>query len=126
MKSYKLSFGVIKIIKADLAEVIVNDGEVMDIVKVDEFHDFLLSNLDAPFSLLINKKHSYSYDFNAQRIIGQLDALEKIAVWITDAGGLMSTETLIDLNASSKWNIRIFREKNDALGWLLVREKEMS
>ena len=44
MESYKLSFGVINILRNNLGEVIVNDGIVMDEVMVDEYHDFLLNN----------------------------------------------------------------------------------
>ncbi|MFD2725516.1 hypothetical protein [Hyunsoonleella rubra] len=63
MKEYKLSFGTIIVLKDNLAEVIINEGVVMNEVMVDIYHDFLLSYLKAPFSLLINKKNSYSYTF---------------------------------------------------------------
>ncbi|MEP5339869.1 MAG: hypothetical protein ABJL44_17485 [Algibacter sp.] len=126
MKNYKLSFGEITILKENLAEVIVNEGEVINLVKVDEYHDFLLNNLVAPFSILINKKHQYCYDFDAQRVIGNIKGLEKFAVLITGAGGIMATETLIDVNRTDNWNIKLFREREDALGWLLRSKKEVS
>ena len=61
MKVYKLSFGSVIILAPNLAEVIINEGVIIDELNVDEYHDFLLTNLDAPFSLLVNKKHSYTY-----------------------------------------------------------------
>lgn len=66
MSSHRLSFGIINILKNNLAEVIVDEGIVMDVVMIDEYHDFLLNTLDAPFALLVNKKHSYTYTFSAQ------------------------------------------------------------
>ena len=118
MRSYKLSFGTIDILKNNLAEVIVEEGIVMDEIMVDEFHDFLLTNLDAPFLILINKKHSYSYTFEAQKLFGKLNELKAIAVVIGTNGGLMSTETLIDINKNSGWNIKIFQKRDEALSWL--------
>ncbi len=95
-------------------------------LKLMNFMIFLLSNLDTPFSLLINKIHSYSYNFNAQRVIGDLKGLDKVSVFISDAGGLMSTETLIDMNRNSNWDIKIFREREEAVAWLMRLKKEVS
>jgi hypothetical protein len=118
MKSYKLSFATIVIIEEDLAEVIINDGVVMDEIMVDEYHDFLLSSLKKPFSLLINKKHSYTYTFYAQKTIVNLKEIKAMAVLLYNSGGLMSTETLINLNENNNWNIEMFQSKEKALGWL--------
>jgi hypothetical protein len=118
MKSYKLSFGTIIITKENLAEVIINDGVVMDELMVDTYHDFLLSNLKHPFSLLINKKHSYSYTFNAQKTIVNLKEINAMAVLYHNSGGLMSTETLINLNKNNNWNIQLFQSRDKALNWL--------
>tara|TARA_R110002050_G_scaffold80801_4_gene172821 strand:+ start:2036 stop:2293 length:258 start_codon:yes stop_codon:yes gene_type:complete len=57
MKSHRLSFGEIIILKDNLAEVIINEGVLMDIKIVEDYHQFLLTHLKAPFSLLINKRY---------------------------------------------------------------------
>jgi len=119
MKNYKLTFGTISIINSRLAEVIVDDGIVFDEVMVDEYHDFLLTNLDAPFSLLINKKHSYSYTFEAQKTIVNLKQIKAMAVYVGSSGALMSTETLIKMNENNNWNIMIFMKREEALDWLM-------
>ena len=118
MKSYKLSFGTIVLIKENLAEVIINDGVVMDEIMVDEYHDFLLTALARPFSLLINKKHSYTYTFYAQKTILNLKEVKAMAVLVYNRGGIMSTETLINLNESSNWNIKLFQFRDEAVNWL--------
>lgn len=122
MKSYKLTFGSITLLENNLAEVIVNEGVEMNEHSVQEFHDFLLENLAAPFSLLINRKHSYSYTFNAQRIIGRLEEIKAVAVVIASSGALMSTETLINLNKDRDWNIYIFQKREKALEWLAKQQ----
>lgn len=126
MKSYKLSFGEIIVHNVNLAEVIVNEGIIMGLSHVAEYHDFLQSKLVAPFSILVNKKNQYSYDFNAQRVIGDIKGLHKFAALVTGVGGVMSTETLIDINKNNEWNIKLFREREAALGWLISSKKEVS
>ena len=123
MKVFDLSFGKITILRKNLAEVIVDEGVVLDEVMVDEYHDFLLNSLEAPFLLVINKKHSYSYTFGAQKKIGHFDGIKAMAVIALTSGGVMSTETLVNINGNSKWNLKLFQEREQALVWL---EEEMS
>lgn len=123
MKICNLSFGKIVILNKNLAEVIVDEGIIFDEVMVDEYHDFLSNNLYTPFSLLINKKHSYSYTFGAQKKIGHFDGIKAMAVIALTSGGVMSTETLVNINGNSKWNLKLFQEREQALVWL---EEEMS
>ncbi len=123
MSSYKLSFGTIKILQNNLAEVIVNEGVVMDEIMIDEYHKFLLKTLKAPFGLLINKIYSYSYTFAAQKTIVHLDEIKSMAVLAKTSGAVMSTETLINVNGNINRNIKLFQEKEAALVWL---QKELS
>ncbi|MGE5943315.1 MAG: hypothetical protein ACM31G_03140 [Flavobacteriales bacterium] len=118
MKSYRLPFATISIIENNLAEVVIDEGVIMDEVMVDIYHDFLLSNLSAPFSLLINKKNCYSYTFEAQKIICNLKEIHLMAVVITTNGALLSTQTLIKLNENNNWNIELFQERDLALEWI--------
>lgn len=118
MKICNLSFGKIIILHENLAEVIVDEGVVMDEVMVDEYHDFLLNSLEAPFSLIINKKHSYSYTFAAQKIIAHLKEIKAMAVISNTFGGVMSTETLMNVNGNYRMNIKLFNKRNEAESWL--------
>ena len=118
MKVCKLSFGEIVILNKNLAEVIVDEGVVLNEVMVDEYHDFLLDNLESPFSLIINKMHSYSYTFPAQKKIANLKEIKAMAVVVHTSGGLMSTETLVNVNGNYKWNIKLFQERESAILWL--------
>jgi len=72
MKLYELSFAKIIILRDDIAEVIVNDGIEMNMLMFEEYHNFLLSNLKAPFSLLINKVNSYSYNAEVLKNLAEL------------------------------------------------------
>ena len=46
-----------------------------------------------------------------------------MAVVVGTNGGLMSTETLINMNKDDNWNIELFQKRDEALVWL---EKEIS
>lgn len=118
MKTYKLSFGEIIILKANLAEVIINEGVLMDLDMVNEYHKFLLKHLEAPFSLLINKKHSYTYTFDAQKNIASLDEIKAMAVVVEGFNAKTSTNFLISINSGNKWNIKTFRLRNEAISWI--------
>jgi len=118
MKICDLSFGKIILLHKNLAEVIINEGVVIDEVMVDEFHDSLLNSLESPFSLIINKKHSYSYTFASQKIIAHLKGIKAIAVISNTSGGVMSTKTLISVNGNYKLNFKLFSKREEAESWL--------
>ncbi|WP_197429356.1 hypothetical protein [Winogradskyella endarachnes] len=101
-----------------MAEVIINQGILMDLEMVEEYHQFLINHLKAPFSLLINKKYDYTYTFEAQKKVGALDEINRIAVIVESFIAKKSTEFLIAINEPSDWNIRIFNDRNSALNWV--------
>jgi len=105
-------------LRENLAEVIVNEGVIMNEIMVYLYHDFLLTNLKAPFALLINKKNSYSYTFEAQKIIANLKEISHMAVIVGTSGALMSSETLTKMNEANQWNIRLFHTRESALKWI--------
>ena len=55
MDLHELPFAKIIILQDDLAEVLIDEGVVMNAQMVAQYHEFLLSHLQAPFALLINK-----------------------------------------------------------------------
>ena len=123
MKTHQLSFAKIIIIKDNLAEVIVDDGVLIDLKKVGEYHKFLLTHLRAPFSLLVNKKHSYTYTFKAQTEIASLNQIKAMAVVVEGFNAKKSTDFLISMNNMSRvWNIQTFMLREEALVWLEKQE----
>lgn len=118
MKVYRLSFGYINIIEPNLAEVIIDDEVEMDEKMIDEYHEFLLAYLKSPFSLLINKQNSYTYTFEAQRMIANLNEIQAMAVITKTIITEMTTEVLINMNRDKEWNIKIFQKREEALNWL--------
>ncbi|HAI19935.1 MAG: hypothetical protein CMP05_09430 [Xanthomarina sp.] len=118
MKIIQLSYGTIILLEENIAEVIINEGVVMDIAMIDHYHDVLKSNLKAPFSLLINKKFSYTYDFYAQRNLATLKEIVAMAVVAYNKMASMSTEVLEKLPRPTEWHLKIFSDREEALKWL--------
>ena len=118
MSIHKLSFAEITILKPNLAEVIVDSYVEMDLTMVREYHDFLLTHLEHPFNLLINKIHPYSYTFEAQQHLATLSQINSMAVVAYNSFTEMSTNSLISIPKAIPWNIRLFKERKTALDWL--------
>jgi len=123
MDLHELPFAKIIILDDNIAEVMVNDGVIMDVEMVDQYHDFLLSHLHPPFSLLINKVNSYTYDFDAQNKLATLKEINAMAVVAYNRTTKLTTESLASYPRDVKWNLNIFSNRDDALAWLLSNQK---
>jgi hypothetical protein len=124
MDLHELPFARIIILREDIAEVMINDSVVMDVEMVDQYHDFLLSHLRAPFSLLVNKINSYTYDFPAQQKLATLEEINVMAVVAYNRVSKISTEALASFPRDSAWNLKIFPNRDEALTWLLSEQGE--
>ncbi len=124
MDLHELPFAKIIILRDDIAEVMINDGVRMNEEMVEQYHDFLLSHLRAPFSLLINKINSYTYDFHAQENLATLKEINAMAVVAYNRVTKITTETLASYPRDVKWNLEIFSNRDDALAWLLSEQGE--
>ncbi|MBT8128968.1 MAG: hypothetical protein KJP10_03175 [Gammaproteobacteria bacterium] len=122
MDLYELSFAKIIILRDDIAEVMINDGVEMDAGMVEQYHDFLLTHLRAPFSLLINKVNSYTYTFKAQEKLATLKEINAMGVVAYNRVTRITTETLASFPRDVKWNLEIFSNRDDALSWLMTQQ----
>ena len=123
MDLHELPFAKIIILRDDIAEVMINDGVEMDMNMVDQYHDFLLTHLRAPFSLLINKVNAYTYDFHAQEELATLKEIKAMAVVAYNRVTRIATETLASFPRDVKWNLQIFSNRDEALAWLVSQQE---
>ena len=125
MDLYELPFAKIIILRDDIAEVMINEGVQMDASMVEQYHAFLLSHLQHPFSLLVNKVNAYSYDFDAQAKLATLEEIRAIAVVAYNRVSRIATETLASFPRAVKWNLKIFSNREKALNWLEAQQEEV-
>jgi len=124
MDLYELHFAKIILLREDIAEVLIDAGVEMDVKMVDQYHDFLLSHLRAPFSLLINKVNPYTYDFSAQKKLATLKEINAMAVVAYNRMTEIVTESLAALPRDVDWNLKIFSNRDEALVWLISKQSE--
>jgi len=124
MDLHELPFAKIIILSEDIAEVIINDGVEMNTDMVDQYHDFLLSHLHAPFALLVNKVNSYSYNFEAQQNLATLKEINAMAVVSYNRSTTLATKNLAAFPRNEKWNISIFSSRDEALSWLVSEQEK--
>ena len=125
MELHELSFAKIIILREDIAEVIVNDGVEMNVEMVDEYHDFLLTHMQAPFSLLVNKINAYTYDFEAQKKLCVLEEINVMAAVVYKLVTEISTETMVAFPREIKWNLKIFSNRDEAYAWLVYEQHQL-
>ena len=113
-----LKMGRIIKLSDDLAEVIVDEGVVIDMTMVREYHAWIQNNLSNPCMLLINKAHPYAYSFEAQNEIASLDQIRAMAVVVYNRISEVTTRDLASFPREHQWNIQIFDSRHDALLWL--------
>lgn len=126
MDLHELSFARIILLHDGVAEVIINDGVEMNVEMVKQYHDFLLSNLQPPFSLLINKINAYTYDFQAQLQLATIKEINAMAVVSYSRATQITTEALASYPRSEAWNIQIFSDRCEALDWLVEEQKKVT
>ncbi len=126
MELHELPYAKIIVLQDDIAEVIIDDEIVMDEAMVEHYHGFLLSHLNAPFSLLINKVNSYTYDFNAQMKLATLVEINAMAVIAYNRITKNTTELLASYPRSKEWNLKVFSNRDEALNWLILEQKKSS
>jgi hypothetical protein len=123
MVLHELRFGKIILLTDKIAEVIINDGVEMNEAMVDEYHEFLIAHLQAPFSLLVNKINSYTYDFPAQIKLAAIEQINAMAIIAYKRITKCSTEALACVPRKIEWNMRIFPDRDTALQWLVSEQK---
>lgn len=126
MYLHELPFAKIILLRKDIAEVIVNEGVVMSVDMVNQYHDFLLEHLHIPFSLLINKINSYTYDFDAQLKLATLNEINAMAVVSYNRLTTITTENLAAYPRERMWNLKVFTNRDKAVEWLLLQQQNVT
>ena len=124
MNIHKTSFATIVVLNNNLAEITVDNGVDIDLTMVDEILNCLLSIFSHNFSLLINKKNSYSTQLDALIYFNAFSAIDNMAVFAPNKFAKLSADFSATLPSSASLNIEVFTEREAALAWLT--EENMS
>jgi len=115
----KLSFCSLTRLPGGIVEVEPNEGIEIDLPMAEELDRTMLAMMGDRFSILVNKVNSYSVTFDAQLVIGTLDAVEATAVVVYDSFGEMATQQIkVMTEEEGEKKINIFFDKAQAISWL--------
>lgn len=118
MEQYRLSFCNAIKLNANLAEFIVDEGVELNLARVDEYHDWIETNLQSPYLLLVHKLNAYHYDFAAQQKVSTLPGIKAVAFVVYSNISKTVTQIMLSMPREAEWDYRIFDNREQALSWL--------
>ena len=125
MNSYELPFAKINILQDDIAEVIAHADIELNVVMVNELHRFLISKLKSPFSILVNRTNQYTYDFEAQLKIGDIEQMHAVAVVTYSGTSTLVAKGMVKMPRSTTRIVQFFSVRDDALKWLIDEQNKL-
>jgi hypothetical protein len=125
MQKFDLGFAQIYLLDDNLAEVIINEGVEMDITAIEQYHDCIDQHMSDPCFLMINKINQYTYTFDAQRHLMQLDKVKAVAVVCYTSIAEKATRFVADMPRKVTWQFEIFDNRKAALQWLAFCQDEL-
>jgi|GEM_PF-837974 len=122
MVTYELPNGQIKILQNDIAEIIFNESAHIDKVTLDKYLRFLITHLEAPFSLLINIINNYLTDSYLLKHLATSKEINVIAVISNKNNTTAIKENMDSYHGTKSWNLMIYSDREKALNWLLQEQ----
>ncbi len=117
-EEHRLPFATLIRLDAHIAELIVDQGQELDVAMVTKLHNWWFDNLETPFSILVNRINSYSIAPDAQFILGSLPELKAIAVIVYSSNSKRVVDTLSDIPREFPWSMKCFSNRQLALEWV--------
>lgn len=122
---YRVSYGIIQVLQADITEVIVDNGVELTLEMHQEEGAFCRAHLSPHFGLLINRSNQYSYSFAAQQAIAGCRDAAAIAVVVYDDSGRRTVQLIRTFVGDNAPNIALFCGRDEALSWLQAEMKRL-
>lgn len=116
-----LSFGRIIDRGANIFEIIAHPDMEINTGHLKEINDFIGEQSPGNDSaILINRKHSYHYSFEAMKQFGTISSIQAIAVLAETRKSYIRSKTVVETfyNISKNSKIKIFRDRTRAMEWL--------
>lgn len=125
---HRLSFCSIHLISDKIVEVIFDSEVDISLAMVNECWDFIDKKMLPPIAVLLNKKHSYSYQFDAMLAFSESTKIDCIAAVSYSETSTSSAEYMKTAFNKSAKRIEIFSTREAALKWIesVVGEGERS
>ncbi len=118
MEKLELSFGEIRVLGEDLAEVIIRARTEVTAKMIDEYDRTLRMHFKCPCRVLVNKKNAYHLTFDAQQKVADMQSIRAAAILSQTRAGHVSSRIIMMFPGKGKWKMSFFSDRETALHWL--------
>lgn len=116
------SFGQIKLISPNIAEVVINQGVEISLELVEEYDAIMNQHFTENYAVLVNRINSYSYAYEALLCIGSAKNLTAAAIINYSMANEQQTKDLQFVRHMDNLNIKEFSGlelgRESAISWL--------
>lgn len=120
--SITTSFGQIKIISPNIAELIINQGVEISLELVEKYDAIMSEKFNEGYAVLVNRINNYSYAYEALLCIGSAKNLKAAAIINYSAANEQQTKDLKSIRHMDNLNIKEFSGlelgRDNAINWL--------
>ena len=114
MKLEDLEFGVYKEIEPQIVEVLINEGVILDIDKVQRAEEALLEKYNCQYACLVNRINRYSHTHESMGKVAKYRNLAGMAVLVYDEFGRQAAA----IHKLYQDNVAVFEDREKAIIWL--------
>ena len=118
MNNNHLSFCYITNITDNITEVKIDEDIVVDEPMVDEYHNWLEQHHRGAFGVLVDKTNHYTYTFEAQLKLGQIENMQAAAFFVKDHSAEVATQALMGIKKRRQIPNNTFYDHQEAIEWL--------
>jgi len=111
----RLSFAYFNILSDNILEVVVDEGIEMTMEMIEECHQFISTNFQEDFGILVNKVNNYAYSYEAKLSVAAYENLKALAFVYYSKESRETTKELNEIRALDGWNYKVFSGLE--LGW---------
>ena len=119
MDKKRLSFATMFDLGGNIFSIVVDEGVVIGLEHVDEYHHYLLSEgRGKNVGVLVQRLYSYGYTDSAKTILASLPQMQAIAVVTYDEESYEITQLIKNFNQAYGLSFEVFSDDALAESWL--------
>lgn len=118
MPDIRLSFATLTQLHPRIVCMTVDEGVELDVPQCREFEDWRLAALRQPYGLLLDKRHSFSWSYEAQQWLVRAPTMAVMAVLGYTRMSELSFDILSAIPGRGDRPMALFHSRATAMAWL--------
>ena len=120
--NFTTSFGHVKIISSNIAEIVINHGIEISLEVMEEYETLMNKHFTDHYATLINRINNYSYAYEVLLCIGSIKNLKAVAVINYGIENKQQAKDISAVHHVDNLNIKLFSGlelgRDNAIDWL--------